>query len=62
MHKKNLFFPYSLYGEVCPGNFEIELGSRRFQNYFVRGPFEKFVERRQCAAVMQREAVTYAKL
>jgi hypothetical protein len=24
----------------------------------VRGPFEKFVDWRQCAAVMQREAVT----
>jgi hypothetical protein len=24
----------------------------------LRGPFEKFVEWRQCAAVMQREAVT----
>jgi hypothetical protein len=29
---------------------------------FVRGPFEKFVDWRQCAAVMEREAVTYAKL
>jgi hypothetical protein len=27
----------------------------------VRGPFAKFVDWRQCAAVMQREAVTYAK-
>jgi hypothetical protein len=28
--------------------------------YFIvlRGPFEKFVDWRQCAAVMQREAVT----
>jgi hypothetical protein len=26
----------------------------------VRGPFEKFVDWRQCAAVMHREAVTYA--
>jgi hypothetical protein len=25
----------------------------------IRGPFEKFVEWRQCAAVMQREAVTF---
>jgi hypothetical protein len=24
----------------------------------IRGPFEKFVDWRQCAAVMQREAVT----
>jgi hypothetical protein len=24
----------------------------------IRGPFEKFVDCRQCAAVMQREAVT----
>jgi hypothetical protein len=24
----------------------------------IRGPFEKFVEWRQCAAVMQRQAVT----
>jgi hypothetical protein len=29
---------------------------------FMVGPFEKFVDWRQCAAVMQREAVTYAKL
>jgi late competence protein required for DNA uptake (superfamily II DNA/RNA helicase) len=29
---------------------------------YVRGPFEEFVDWRQCAAVMQREAVTYAKL
>jgi hypothetical protein len=28
----------------------------------LRGPFEKFVDWWQCAAVMQREAVTYAKL
>jgi hypothetical protein len=28
----------------------------------IRRPFEKFVDRRQCAAVMQREEVTYAKL
>jgi hypothetical protein len=28
----------------------------------VRGPFEKFVDWRQCVAVIQREAVTYAKL
>jgi hypothetical protein len=28
----------------------------------IAGPFEKFVDWRQCAAVMQREAVTYAKL
>jgi hypothetical protein len=28
----------------------------------VRGPFEKFVDWRQCAAVTEREAVTYAKL
>jgi hypothetical protein len=27
-------------------------------NYIMRGPFEKFVDWRQCAAVMQREAVT----
>jgi len=26
--------------------------------FYVRGPFEKFVFWRQCAAVMQREAVT----
>jgi hypothetical protein len=26
--------------------------------FIVRGPFEKFVDWRQCAAVMQREAVT----
>jgi hypothetical protein len=25
---------------------------------YIRGPFEKFVDWRQCAAVMQREAVT----
>jgi hypothetical protein len=25
----------------------------------IRGPFEKFVDRRQCAAVMQREAVIF---
>jgi hypothetical protein len=24
----------------------------------IRGPFEKFVDWRQCAAIMQREAVT----
>jgi hypothetical protein len=29
---------------------------------FLRGPIEKFVDWRQCAAVMQRVAVTYAKL
>jgi hypothetical protein len=31
-----------------------------YGNYYiiiVRGPFEKFVDWRQCAAVMQREAV-----
>jgi hypothetical protein len=28
----------------------------------VRGPFEKFVDWRKCAAVMQREAATYTKL
>jgi hypothetical protein len=28
----------------------------------LRGPFEKLVDWRHCAAVMQREAVTYAKL
>jgi hypothetical protein len=28
----------------------------------IRGPFEKFVYWRQCAAVTQREAVNYAKL
>jgi hypothetical protein len=28
---------------------------------YIRGPFEKFVDWRQCAAAMQREAVTYAK-
>jgi hypothetical protein len=28
----------------------------------IREPFEKFVDWWQCAAVMQREAVTYAKL
>jgi hypothetical protein len=27
----------------------------------IRGPFEKFVDWRQCVTVMQREAVTYAK-
>jgi hypothetical protein len=27
-------------------------------NSYVRGPFEKFVDWRQCAAVMRREAVT----
>jgi hypothetical protein len=26
--------------------------------YRIRGPFEKFVDCRQCASVMQREAVT----
>jgi hypothetical protein len=26
--------------------------------YNIRGPFEKFVDWRKCAAVMQREAVT----
>jgi hypothetical protein len=25
---------------------------------FIRGPFEKFVDRRHCAALKQREAVT----
>jgi hypothetical protein len=25
---------------------------------FIRGPFKKFVDWRQCAAVLQREAVT----
>jgi hypothetical protein len=29
----------------------------RYSN-FIRGPFEKFVDCRQCAAVMQREVVT----
>jgi hypothetical protein len=29
---------------------------------YVREPFEKFVDWRQCAAVMQREAVTCAKV
>jgi hypothetical protein len=28
---------------------------------YIRGLFEKFLDWRQCAAVMQREAVTYAK-
>jgi hypothetical protein len=28
---------------------------------YKRGHFEKFVDWRQCAAVMQRKAVTYAK-
>jgi hypothetical protein len=28
----------------------------------IRGPFENFVDWQQCAAVMQREAVTYTKL
>jgi hypothetical protein len=28
------------------------------KNHKVRGPFEKFVDWRQCAAVMQSEAVT----
>jgi hypothetical protein len=27
----------------------------------IRGPFEKFADWRQCAAVIQREAVTYTK-
>jgi hypothetical protein len=26
---------------------------------FLRGPFEKFVDWRQCAAVMEREEVTF---
>jgi hypothetical protein len=26
--------------------------------WYIRGPFEKFVDWRQCAAIMQREAVT----
>jgi hypothetical protein len=30
--------------------------------HHLRGSFEKFMDWRQCAAVMQREAVTYAKL
>jgi hypothetical protein len=29
---------------------------------YIRGPFERFVDWRQCAAVVQREAMTYAKL
>jgi hypothetical protein len=33
--------------------------ARKFKKIlFIRGPFEKFVDGRQCAAVMQREAVT----
>jgi hypothetical protein len=28
----------------------------------IRGPFETLVDWRQCAAVMQREELTYAKL
>jgi len=31
-------------------------------DYNVRGPFKKFMDWQQCAAVMQREAVTYTKL
>jgi hypothetical protein len=31
--------------------------------FFLRGPFEKFVDWRQCAdIIMQSEAVTFAKL
>jgi hypothetical protein len=26
--------------------------------HFIKGPFEKFMDWRQCAAIMQREAVT----
>jgi hypothetical protein len=29
---------------------------------YIRGQFEKFIDLQQCAAVMQREVVTYAKL
>jgi hypothetical protein len=29
-----------------------------FVKIFIGGPFEKFVNWRQCAAIMQREAVT----
>jgi hypothetical protein len=29
---------------------------------YIRGPFAKFVDWRQCAALMQRKVVTYAKL
>jgi hypothetical protein len=41
-----------LYNRLPCKDFEIK----------IRGPFERFVDWRQCAAVMQREAVTYAKL
>jgi hypothetical protein len=34
------------------------VGSNPARGKDVRGPFEKFMDWRQCAAVMQREAVT----
>jgi hypothetical protein len=41
----------------------INVASRTARNYIslciiIRGPFEKFVDWRQCATVMQRETVT----
>jgi hypothetical protein len=39
---------------VCRGAFCLARG----RVYHVRGPFEKFVDWRPCAAVMQREAET----
>jgi hypothetical protein len=34
-------------------------GTQKIKGYFnIRGPFVKFVDWRQCAAVMRREAVT----
>jgi hypothetical protein len=32
------------------------------KGYIIQGPFTKFVDWRQCATVVQREAVTYANL
>jgi hypothetical protein len=46
-------------------SLQLELGNFVFIRtlaHHILEPFEKFVDWRQCAAVMQREAVTYAKL
>jgi hypothetical protein len=54
--KKSCLFVDMLYESLLFNDESVQCSAT------LRGPFENFVDWRQCAAVMQREAVTYAKL
>jgi hypothetical protein len=57
--KKKISFTPS-YSTVCWRGKETKSGSKKC--IAIRGPFEKFLDWRQCTAVMQREAVDLCKV